>query len=334
MTTPRLSPALALLCVLTACGGGGDKDAKKTEAKVEAKAEVATKAEAKVRPRARATEEARVAAPKGRVVAIGGLDGNLAATKAALKAAGAIDDAGNWAGGDLVVVQLGNLLGPGKEESAVLKLLATLAEQAGKAGGAVHKLTGASEILNVALTFDGVSAQGFKDYAAEKPIADDPRIEGLPKAQRGRAAAFAAGGSMAKKLAEQKLVVIAGDSVFAHAGVLEDHVKYGIDILNTEGKKWMLAEEAMMPNMLSDLGPARTPKLRGQEPFCGGVEKVIEDLAVKRMVIARGPEKSGATMCEGKLLRLGPVAGDASGGPEIVEISGGAAKFVPVAAGK
>ena len=334
MTTPRLSPALALLCVLTACGGGGDKDAKKTEAKVEAKAEVATKAEAKVRPRARATEEARVAAPKGRVVAIGGLDGNLAATKAALKAAGAIDDAGNWAGGDLVVVQLGNLLGPGKEESAVLKLLATLAEQAGKAGGAVHKLTGASEILNVALTFDGVSAQGFKDYAAEKPIADDPRIEGLPKAQRGRAAAFAAGGSMAKKLAEQKLVVIAGDSVFAHAGVLEDHVKYGIDILNTEGKKWMLAEEAMMPNMLSDLGPARTPKLRGQEPFCGGVEKVIEDLAVKRMIITRGPEKSGATMCDGKLLRLGPVAGDASGAPEIVEISGGAAKFVPVAAGK
>jgi len=336
MTTPRLSPALALLCVLTACGGGDGKDAKKTEAKVEAKAEVATdaKAEAKVRPRARATEEARMAAPKGRVVALGGLDGNLAATTAALKAAGATDDAGNWSGGDLVVVQLGNLLGPGKEESAVLKLLDTLAEQAGKAGGAVHRISGANEILNVALTFTGVNAQGFKDYAAEKPLADDPRIEGLPKAQRGRAAAFAAGGSMARKLAEQKLVVIVGDSVFAHAGVLEDHVKYGIDILNNEGKKWMLAEEAMMPNMLSDLGPARTPKLRGQEPFCGGVEKVIEDLAVKRMVIARGPEKTGATMCDGKLLRLGPVAGDASGGPEIVEISGDAAKFVPVAAGK
>ena len=128
--------------------------------------------------------------------------------------------------------------------------------------------------------------------------------------------------------------MIAGDTVFAHAGVLEDHVKYGIDILNTEGKKWMLAEEAMMPNMLSDLGPARTPKLRGQEPFCGGVEKVLEDLAVKRMVIARGPEKSGATMCEGTLLRLGPVAGDASGGPEILEIAGDTAKLVPVAAGK
>jgi hypothetical protein len=96
----------------------------------------------------------------------------------------------------------------------------------------------------------------------------------------------------------------------------------------------MLAEEAMMPNMLSDLGPARTPKLRGPQPFCGGVEQVLGDLAAKRMVITRGPEKGEATMCDGMLLRAGPVAGDASGGPEIVEIAGGAGKFVPVAAGK
>ena len=335
MTTPRLSPALVLLCVLTACGGD-TRDAKKTEAKTGARAEVAadTKVDAKVRPRARATDEARMPAPKGKVVALGGLDGNLAATKAALKAAGAIDDAGNWAGGDLVVVQLGNLLGPGKDELAVLRLLDTLSEQASKAGGALYRLAGASEILNVALTFEGVSAQGFKDYASEKPNADDPRIDGLPKAQRGRATAFAAGGSMAKKLAEQKLVLIVGDTVFAHAGVLEDHTKYGLDIINSEGKKWMLAEEAMMPNMLSDLGPARTPKLRGPQPFCGGVEQVLGDLAAKRMVITRGPEKSEATMCDGLLLRAGPVAGDASGGPEIVEIARDAAKFVPVVASK
>ncbi|HEY0133044.1 MAG TPA: hypothetical protein VGB85_03155 [Nannocystis sp.] len=335
MTTLRLSPALVLLSALTACGGGDTKDAKKTEAKTEARAEVAdSKADAKVRPRARATDEARMPAPKGRVVALGGLDGNLAATKAALKAAGAIDDAGNWTGGDLVVVQLGNQLGPGKDEQAVLRLLDTLAGQASQAGGALYRLAGANEILNVALTFDGVSAQGFKDYAGEKVNAEDPRIDGLPKPQRGRATAFAAGGSMAKKLAEQKLVLIVGDTVFAHAGVLEDHVKYGLDIINTEGKKWMLAQEAMMPNMLSDLGPARTPKLRGPQPFCGGVEQVLGDLAAKRMVITRGPEKSEATMCDGLLLRAGPVAGDASGGPEIVEIAGDAAKFVPVAGGK
>ena len=125
---------------------------------------------------------------------------------------------------------------------------------------------------------------------------------------------------------------IAGDSVFAHAGVLEEHVKYGLDILNGEGKKWMLGAEAMMPNMLSDLGPARTLKLRGNEPYCGGVESVLADLAVKRMVIVRGPEKAEASMCDGKLLRLGPVSGDASGGAEYLEIAGDAAKFVAIPA--
>ena len=341
MLTPRLPRTLALLCTLAACGGG---DTKKDDKKVEAKAD--TKADAKpdgdkadapkpARPRARATEEARVPAPKGRVVAIGSLGGNLAATKAALRAAGAIDDAGNWSGGDLVVVQLGNQLGPGKDELAVLNLLDALSEQATRAGGALYRLAGEAEILNVALTFDGVSAQGFKDYAKEKPTGDDPRIAGLPKAQQGRAAAFAAGGAMARKLAEQKLVLIAGDTVFAHAAVLEEHVKAGLDTINSAGKKWMLGEEAMMPDMLAAPGPARSPNLRGKEPDCGAVAQALSDLAVKRLVIVRGPEKSEPLMCEGKLIRVGAAAGDASGGPEVLEIQGDAVKFIPApAAGK
>jgi hypothetical protein len=318
---------------LVACGGAADKkDAKKVEAKAEdTKAEVKDDAKKAPRARARAAEELRMPAPKGRVVAIGGLGGDLAATNAALKAAGALDDAGNWAGGDLVVVQIGNALGGGKDEKAVLALLDRLADEASKAGGAVYRLTGANEILNVALNFDGVSAKGFKDYAGEKPAGEDPRIDGLPKDRRGRAAAFASGGPVAKKLAEQKLVLIVGDTVFAHGGVLEEHVKEGLDTINNLGKKWMLGEEALMPNPLAEMGPARSAKLRGGEPYCGGVEQVLSDLAVKRMVIQRGPEKSEASMCDGKLLRIGPAAGDASGGPEVLEISGDATKVIAVA---
>jgi len=338
MPTPPLPRTLALLCTLAACGGGDDKkkDVKKVEeVKVEAKADAPADAAKAAKPRARATEEARTPAPKGRVVVLGSLGGDLKATQAALKAAGAADDAGNWTGGDLVLVQLGNVLGAGKEELAVLKLLDTLTDQASKAGGALYRINGEQEILNVALTFEGVSAQGFKDYAKEKPAADDPRIGGLPKAQQGRAAAFAAGGPMARKLAEQKLVLIVGDTVFAHAAVLEDHVKEGLDTINKAGKKWMVGEEAMMPDMLAAIGPARSPRLRGNEPDCGAVEQVLGDLAAKRLVIARGPEKIEATMCEGKLLRVGPASGDASGGPALLEIQADAAKFTPVApAGK
>lgn len=318
---------------LFACGGGGDKkDAKKVEAKAdETKAETKTDAAKAPRPRARAAEELRMPAPKGRVVAVGGLNGDLAATTAALKAAGAVGDAGNWTGGDLVVVQIGNQLGGGKDEKAVLALLDRLSEEASKSGGALYRLTGANEILNVALNFDGVSAKGFKDYAGEKPAGEDPRIDGLPKDRRGRAAAFAAGGPVAKKLAEQKMTLVVGDTVFAHGGILEEHVKEGLDTMNNLAKKWMLGEEALMPNPLAEMGPARSIKLRGAEPFCGGLDQVLSDLAVKRLVIHRGPEKSEASMCDGKLLRLGPAAGDASGGAEVLEIAGGATKFIPVA---
>jgi len=331
----RTRPLLSLVITLTtalACGGAADKkDAKKTEAKVEEPKADETKTDAKPRARARAAEEVRMPEPKGRVVAIGGLGGDLATTTAALKAAGAIDDSNAWIGGDLVVVQLGNVLGPGKDEKAVLALLDGLAEAAQKAGGALYRLSGEQEILNVALTFDAVSAKGFKDYAGEKPAGEDPRIDGLPKDRRGRAAAFASGGSVAKKLAEQKHVLVVGDTVFAHGAVLEEHVKEGVDTINKAGKKWMLGEDPMMPNSMAAMGPARSAKLRGNEPFCGGVEQVLTDLAVKRMVIQRGPEKIEANMCDGKLLRIGPAAGDASGGAEVLEIAGGATKLIPVA---
>lgn len=330
-------PALAFALVLAACGGDtktAPKAAdKKTpdDAKAETKEEPADTGPKKPRPRAPASEKSRVADPKGKVVAIGSLNGDLTATKAALKAAGAIDDAGKWTGGDLVVVQLGNQFGPHKDEKATLALLDELATQAQAAGGALYRLTGEHEILNVALNFkDIVHAQGFKDYAKEK--SDDPRVESLPANQRGRAAVFAAGGPAANKLSDQKLILVAGDSVFVHAGLLADHVQKGIDNINDEGKKWMLGEIAMMPDMLAGPGPARTPRLRGNEPACEVVEQVVTDLAVKRLVIARPTaEKIEAVMCDGKLVRVGAAAGDASGPAEVLEISADAVKFVPVA---
>lgn len=335
MLAARSRTTFVLALAVAACGGDSKSspDTKKVAdaPKAETKEDIEP-ASKKPRPRAPNSEKARLPDPAGRVVAVGPLLGNLAATRAALKAAGAIDDAGKWIGGDLVVVQLGNVFGNHKDEKATHELLDALAEQAKAAGGALHRLTGESEILNVALNFkDIVNAQGFKDYAKEK--SDDPRIEDLPAVQRGRGAVFASGGPLAKKLSEQKMIAVVGDTLFVHGGLLEDHLAKGVDSLNDQATKWMQGEIAMMPDTLAGPGPARTPKLRGNEPFCPGVEQVLGDLAVKRMVIARPPaEKLEPVMCEGKLIRVGAVAGDASGSPEVLEISSGAIKFVPVPA--
>src|SRR4051794_38999116 len=64
----------------------------------------------------------RLPAP-ARIVAIGDLHGDLEATRAALKLAGAIDDKDHWAGGALMVVQTGDQLDRGDGERAILDLL-------------------------------------------------------------------------------------------------------------------------------------------------------------------------------------------------------------------
>ena len=48
---------------------------------------------------------------RGRVVAIGDVHADLTALRAALRTAGAIDAGDAWVGGELTVVQLGDLIG-------------------------------------------------------------------------------------------------------------------------------------------------------------------------------------------------------------------------------
>src|SRR5689334_22177737 len=76
----------------------------------------------------------RLPAPR-RLVAVGDLHGDLGATRAALRAAGAIDERDRWAGGDLVVVQTGDVLDRGDDERAILELIARLESEARAAGG-------------------------------------------------------------------------------------------------------------------------------------------------------------------------------------------------------
>src|SRR5690606_26650725 len=77
-----------------------------------------------------------------RVVAIGDLHGDLSATRAALRLAGAIDERDRWVGGRLVVVQTGDQLDRGDDEPEILALFERLAVEAEAAGGAVHSLLG------------------------------------------------------------------------------------------------------------------------------------------------------------------------------------------------
>src|SRR4051812_8948477 len=76
-----------------------------------------------------AAKPAGLPAPE-RLVAIGDLHGDLDATRAVLRLAGAIGDGDRWIGGKLVVVQTGDQLDRGDGERAILDLFDRLEGEA------------------------------------------------------------------------------------------------------------------------------------------------------------------------------------------------------------
>jgi hypothetical protein len=135
-----------------------------------------------------------------RIVAFGDVHGDLAATRRALRLAGAIDENDRWIGGALVVVQTGDQLDRGDDERAILDLFRRLVRDAARAGGAFHPLNGNHELMNAQLDLRYVTEGGFRRLCRFRCHAAEPRdsllAAGFPPEQRGRVNAFRPGGPM------------------------------------------------------------------------------------------------------------------------------------------
>jgi hypothetical protein len=99
-----------------------------------------------------------------RVVAIGDLHGDLKTALTALRLGGIIDEADRWIGGDIVLVQTGDILDRGDEEEAVIRLFERLSREATEAGGAVHVLNGNHELMNAYRDYRYVTPGGYADF--------------------------------------------------------------------------------------------------------------------------------------------------------------------------
>ena len=231
-----------------------------------------------------------------RIVAIGDLHGDLEATVEVLKLAGAIDDDLQWIGGDLVVVQTGDQLDRGDDERAILDLLVRLSREAAAAGGAVHVLNGNHEIMNVGLDLRYVTDGGFENF---EDVADGIEVDSLlasyPEEQRGRVAAFRPGGPYAEILAGRNCVVIVGDNVFVHGGVLPRHIDYGIERLNTELHAWMRGD-GPCPEVINERNSvtwARNFSFEVDDDDCTVLAGVLERLGASRMVVGHTVQEEG-----------------------------------------
>jgi len=222
-----------------------------------------------------------------RLLALGDVHGDLASLRKCLSLANVINENGEWIGGDAVVVQVGDVFDRGDAERAVLHFLDTLDRQARERGGAVYRLLGNHEVMNVDLDFRYVTPGGFAEFrrrdwelagrALEKAYRELPpvlrqRVKALPREQRARAMALAPGCPTARLLAERgQLVLIIGDALFVHGGLRPDHVAYGLERLNAETRAWMERRAAAAWSTRLPMNPwkATIPRITESVPRVG-----------------------------------------------------------------
>lgn len=268
-----------------------------------------------------------------RIVAIGDIHGDIVALREVLSLAGAIDGDNNWSGGDLIVVQTGDLLDRGDTERAILDWLVDLREQARAAGGDLLLLNGNHELMNAAWDFRYVTEGGFREFAdvsEESPAArqSHPIPAEAPAEWRGRARAFRPGGPYARQLAAGNIVQMVGDTVFVHGGVTAHYAAYGLDRLNRELRCW-LADSRSSPRAMprpgrDSEGPVWTRRFSLDPPDCADLDKSLAILGAARMVVGHTVQNSGVTSaCDGKIWRIDTGIAGYYGGPrQALEIRG------------
>lgn len=236
-----------------------------------------------------------------RAVAIGDLHGDLTAARGALKLAGVIDDQDHWIGGDTTIIQTGDILDRGDDESKILDLFDRLAVEAPKTGGAVIQLLGNHELMNAAHDFRYVTPGGQRDFDGK------------------RADELGPGGVWAKRLAHHNVIVQVGDTVLSHAGVTASWITH-LDEVNEHARCWLDGQEgdAQTPTaaLASEDSPVWTRAWGGADVDCAALKDVLDHLHAKRMVVGHTVQPGGITSaCDGSLWRIDVGMSRAYGGP-------------------
>jgi len=269
-----------------------------------------------------------------RIIALGDVHGDLLQTLRALKLGGLIDESGSkWTGGNTVLVQVGDILDRGDHELAIMRLFKRLAKQAEKEGGAVYTMNGNHEIMNIEGDFRYVTPGALTSFAKlyASKHGDKPQLQTFQGATQARRELLKPGSDLAKQMAKQATVLQVGDTLFAHAGVLPEHVDFGLDKINERVSGWMEGKYAHPPNQVKDESGVVWNRTYGGGPMygpngaCPRLNEVLKSLNAKRMVIGHTPQESGANAeCLGKLWRIdvGQSRGIMGAKPQVIEIVG------------
>ncbi|VFQ82861.1 unnamed protein product [Cuscuta campestris] len=296
-----------------------------------------------------------------RLIAIGDLHGDLPKTKEALRLSRLIDDRDRWCGGSATVVQVGDVLDRGGDELKILYFLEKLKREAAKAGGSVITMNGNHEIMNVSGDFRYVTKRGLKEFenwalwhsvgkilkercegAGDKESFKDP-FDGVPfefpglkpeyiAGIRARIAALRPHGPIATRfLSQNQTVVVVGDSIFAHGGLLPIHVEYGLEKLNEEISEWISGARKTVWRELvngrdSVVWLRKFSNQMETDCDCSTLEHVLATVpGAKRMIMGHTIQRIGINgVCNNQAIRIdvGMSKGCINGLPEVLEIDG------------
>ncbi len=257
------------------------------------------------------------------VFAMGDVHGDYDAMMKSLRLGGVVDDAGKWVAGNATLVQTGDLLDRGDDEQKIVDYLEALQEEAAAAGGEIVLMNGNHEVMNVAGDLRYVTPGGFADFEDVEGLdVDSPALARVPAPARARMAAFLPGGPYAKKIADHPIVAVVGDTVFAHGGVLPQHVEYGIERINDETQAWMEGKADPPLVLQSEEAPIWTRLYSQEPPDCATLDEALAGLGAARMVVGHTVQREGITSaCDGKIWRVDVgMAAHYGGKPSILKI--------------
>jgi hypothetical protein len=153
---------------------------------------------------------------------------------------------------------------------------------------------------------------------------DSPALARVPPEYRPRIAAFVPGGLYARRLAQSNAVIMIGDTVFVHGGVLPTWAEYGIERINHELRCW-LAGHAQKPAVLDEPdGPLWSRAYSSLVERCDLLEYALETLGAARMVVGHTPQPEGiSAACDQRVWRIDTGMAAHYGGPtEVLELRG------------
>ncbi|XP_055820030.1 shewanella-like protein phosphatase 2 [Solanum dulcamara] len=294
-----------------------------------------------------------------RLIAIGDLHGDFQKSKESFKLAGLIDDHDKWCGGFTTVVQIGDVLDRGGEELKILYFLEKLKREAAKVNGNLITMNGNHEIMNVDGDFRYVTKEGlkeFQDWAMWYCVGNDMKklcnglgekgcvkdlFEGIPFEFRGvkpeyfdgiriRIAALRPKGPISERfLSRNQTVVVVGDSVFVHGGLLPKHVDYGFENVNEEVRDWICGLKGRVSRDLvrgkdSIVWLRKFSNELAKDCDCSTLEHVLATIpGAKRMIMGHTIQESGINgVCNNQAIRIdvGMSKGCTNGLPEVLEI--------------